>query len=216
MKSFELFVFDLDGTLMDSSGTIYSTTIATFQKMGRDVVIPREELDKRIGAHFKDIFDELGIMVEDIEEYINNYKELYFDYLSETTLYPGVENVLDTLHLLGKKVALLTTKAQDQAEKILQRFNLDSQFHYVMGRRHGVAHKPDPEPLRMICSALEIPIERTVMIGDSEYDIKCGKGAGALTVAVSYGYRSRSLLEAESPERIVDSLDELTELLTAQ
>jgi len=209
MKNLQLFVFDLDGTLTESSETIYRATIKTFEQFGQTVHLPKEELDKRIGEHFQNIFDDLNIHVDDVEEFINVYKTIYFDFIDTTKLYPGVEKTLSTLKKNGKKIALLTTKGQDQARRIIHHFKLEKYFDEVMGRRNGMGHKPSPEPLLFICNALSILPEATLMVGDSELDVQCGKNAGAKTCAVTYGYRPEEILAKENPDFTIKNISEL-------
>lgn len=206
MKNIELLVFDLDGTLTESSETIYQTTLKTFEHFGRTVYLPKEELDKRIGEHFQTIFDDLNIKVDDIEEFINVYKTLYFNFINTTKLYPGVEEVLSTLNKKRKKIALLTTKGQEQAQNILHHFKLEKYFDAIMGRRKGIKVKPSPEPLLHICNSLSVFPSQAIMIGDSELDVRCGKNAGAKTCAVTWGYRSKVILEKEKPDYIAENV----------
>lgn len=209
----ELVVFDLDGTLTDSSTTIYKSTHRTFRELGMDYTIEKPQLDSRIGAHFQEIFDDLHIDVGNVEDFIHIYKGFYFDYLPETTLYDGVEEVLLHLKKLNRKTALLTTKAQDQTEKILHAFKLDVHFDLIMGRRPGLAVKPSAEPLQYIMRELLTTPEQTLMVGDSELDIRCGKNAGAYTAAVTYGYRTKELLRNEHPDFLVDKITGLIEII---
>jgi HAD superfamily hydrolase (TIGR01549 family) len=213
MNKIKLVIFDLDGTLIDSGSTIYKATIATFEKLGMKVNLPKNELDKRIGAHFADIFNELNIQVDDIEYFIKVYKTLYFDYIDDSTLYSGVVEILEHLYNNNYKIALLTTKAQGQAELILEHFKLTKYFDYIMGRRPGIMHKPSPEPLLIISETLKVKPEETLMVGDTELDIQCGKSASAQTCGVSYGYRSELQLKREAPDYLVNSVLQLKEIL---
>lgn len=210
-KNIELFVFDLDGTLTESSETIHKATLKTFEHFGRAVFLPKEELDKRIGEHFQTIFDVLNIHVDDVEEFIAVYKTLYFNFIETTKLYAGVKEALSTLKENGKKIALLTTKGQEQAENILHHFELEKYFDEIIGRRNGLAHKPSPEPLLFICNALSVSPKQTLMVGDSEVDVQCGKNANTKTCAVTWGYRSKKILKKEKPDYLADTLFELLE-----
>lgn len=209
MNNIHLFVFDLDGTLTESSDTIYKCTLKTFEHLGQNFFFPKEELDKRLGEHFEDIFNELGIHVENFETFIDMYKTYYPDFIHTSTLYLGVEETITALKAAGKKIALLTTKGQSQAEMILQHFKLYHLFDEIVGRRPGVGHKPSPEPLLYICEALSVLPENTVMVGDTEVDVQCGKNAGTKTCAVSYGFRTRDILEQEKPDLIINAFAEL-------
>ena len=81
-----------------------------------------------------------------------------------------------------------------------------------MGRRDGIAHKPSPEPLIAICKELNVGLKNTLMVGDTELDIQCGKNAGTFTCGVLYGYRTKELLEIEKPDFIVESIKQILSL----
>lgn len=208
-NKYKLIVFDLDGTLVDSAGTIYDSTIAALSELGIKHNLTREILDKRIGAHFQDIFDELNIVVDDFEGFIEVYKGYYFDYISSSYLYPGVAATLSYLKNNHYRIALLTTKAQDQADKIILHFGLEHYFDYVMGRREGIPVKPSPEPLLIICNETRTAVSESLMVGDTELDIQCGAAANVPTCAVTYGYRSVKELIANNPSYIISKPEEL-------
>ena len=202
----------MDGTLIDSSKTIFNSTVLTLDNLGIKHNLNEKEFSLRIGQHFIDIFDAFNVDVPDFEKYISDYKKIYLQQMEHSSIYPDVLETLDHLKNKNVFISLLTTKAQDQTERILDFFNLTSYFDFVMGRRDGIAHKPSPEPLIIICNELNAKIEMTIMIGDTELDIRCGKGAGSLTCAVDYGYRSKDLLEIEKPDFIISSIKELLSL----
>jgi HAD superfamily hydrolase (TIGR01549 family) len=205
--------FDLDGTLIDSYPTIHKATLKTLQILSINNILDEPEFQKRIGHHFLDIFNDMKIPVTDIEEFINIYKKEYFEFIDESFLYPGVFELLDFLTSRGIKISLLTTKGQDQAERIIDHFQLWKYFSYIMGRRADVPIKPSPEPLHIICREVKVSEENTLMVGDSELDIKCGRSAGAKTCAALYGYRADVILKTEEPDYVISTLMDLEELL---
>jgi HAD superfamily hydrolase (TIGR01549 family) len=129
-----------------------------------------------------------------------------------SSLYNGVEETLYELKKRRIKISLLTTKVQDQAEKIIDHFNLGKYFNLIMGRRDGIAHKPSPEPLLTICTELNTDIENTLMVGDTELDIQCGKNAGSFTCGVLYGYRTKELLMIEKPDFMIEAINQILSL----
>lgn len=210
-----LVVFDLDGTIVKSHENIYKAMIAALLKLNIFVAVDKTKFYQMIGAHFEDIFKEMNIPVNDFTLFIKYYKEFYFHFIDSSTLYP---NVIDTIKLLnqnGITVALLTTKGQDQAELNLKHFKLFDMFNYVMGRRPGLQHKPSPEPLLKICEDLGISHTETIIVGDSELDILCGRNAGTRTCAVTYGYRSREELEKFTPDFVIDDLAEIVDVINS-
>ncbi len=207
--------FDLDGTLIDSYKTIFKSAERTLLHLGIQEQLNEKEFYKRIGHHFLDIFKELNIPVLDFEKFIQIYKEIYFDFIDDSKMYPGL---LDTLGFLKEKkihISLLTTKGQDQADKIIDYFNLRNYFSLVMGRRDNIANKPSAEPLLIICRELKVMPNETLMVGDTELDIQCGKNAGAKTCGCSYGYRSSELLRLEDPDFIISNISDLLHLLNS-
>lgn len=205
--------FDLDGTLVDSKNTILESTKAALDQMRISYRIDEEVFTNMIGMHFVDIFERMKIEVTDFEKFITIYKTFYFNFMESSVLYPNVNEILTFLTKKKIKVSLLTTKVQDQAEKIIDHFKLRSSFNYLMGRRDGLAHKPSPEPLIYICNELDIHASETLMLGDTELDIQCGKSAGSKTCGVLFGYRTIDQLEKEKPDFLISGLNELKTIL---
>ncbi len=203
--------FDLDGTLVDSNKTIYNSTAFALSKLGIDFNVSKDLFELKIGQHFVDIFNAFNIDVPDFEEFITIYKINYFEQMEYSKVYNGVEGTLAALKDQNIKISLLTTKIQDQADRIVDHFNLRKYFDLVMGRREGVAHKPSPEPLLKICKDLIVDVKNTLMVGDTELDIQCGKNAGSYTCGVLYGYRTKELLAVENPNFIVEEIQDILE-----
>lgn len=210
-----LVVFDLDGTIVRSHENIYKAMIASLLKLNIFVNVDKEKFYQMIGAHFEDIFKEMNIPVTDFNVFIKYYKEFYFHFIDSSILYPNVKETIKLLNENGIKVALLTTKAQDQAELNLKHFKMIEMFNYVMGRRPGLGHKPSPEPLLKICEDLGVSPIETIIVGDSELDILCGKSAGSRTCAVTYGYRTREELEKHTPDFIIDDFAEIIDVINS-
>jgi len=206
--------FDLDGTLVKSDKTIYKSTLKALKRLGINGSIDEKRFSEMLGMHFVDIFNDLGIDVPDFDKFIGIYKSYYFDFIDESFLYPNIEETLSFIQEKDIKISLLTTKGQDQAEKIINHFHLNTHFDFIMGRREGIAHKPSAEPLLNICDSLNVKIFNTVMVGDTEIDIGCGKNAGAITCAVSYGFRTEETLLKYEPDYIFNSILELQKFLS--
>jgi phosphoglycolate phosphatase/pyrophosphatase PpaX len=206
-------VFDLDGTLMSSHETIYKSMIQTLGDLNIKVNMPEEEFLETIGHHFSYVFEKFNVVVPDIEEYLKIYRGYYSQYINESRFYPGVRKTLDSLYSAGIPVSLLTTKAQDQAENVVRHFGIDSFFSLVVGRSPEVPIKPAPDSLLNICASLKVLPGETLMVGDSELDVRCGKNAGALTCGVTYGYRTEGQLKLEEPDYLIDNMEELLTLV---
>ncbi len=205
--------FDLDGTLVDSSSTIYKATLKALKVLNINDEIKEKEFNRMIGLHFLNIFNDLKIVVKDVNQFIKIYKEFYFDFIDESGFYPGVVDIMQYLKKRNILISLLTTKNQDQAEKIIEYFNLQTYFTFIMGRRDEGGYKPSAEPLLFICREINVKPEETIIVGDTELDIMCGKSANASTCAVTYGYRTKELLEEQKPDFIISGLSELKNII---
>ena len=205
--------FDLDGTLIDSFNTIYKSTVQAMRELKINSPVPEKEFYSRIGLHFIDIFRDLEIPVIDFEEFITIYKKHYFEFIDDSKPFTGTEESLAFLNSEGIHISLLTTKGQDQADKIIDHFGFRKYFSFVMGRRDNIANKPSAEPLIFICNNLKVSPKATLMVGDTELDIQCGKNAGSKTCAAAYGYRPASILKNENPDFIINKIHELKNLL---
>ncbi len=212
MDKFNHYCFDLDGTLVDSNQTIFKATVYALNKLGINSDIDEKRFVSMIGMHFVDIFLELGVNVPDFDRFIKIYKDNYFEQMEYSVLYSDVEETLRILKESGNKISLLTTKVQDQADRIIDYFNLRKYFDLVMGRRDGINYKPSPDPLLFIINELKADLITTLMVGDTELDIQCGKTAGAKTCGVLYGYRSKESLELQQPDYLVSSISEILTL----
>ena len=207
--------FDLDGTLVKSDRTIYKATLKTLELLDIKGELAEDKFSEMIGMHFNEIFSNFNIDVPDFQKFIGIYKNLYFDFIDESKVFPSVEDTLSFLKN-GKdlRISLLTTKGQDQAEKIIEYFEFSKYFDFVMGRREGIAHKPSAEPLLFICDELELDPKDTMIVGDTELDILCGKNAGAITCGVTYGYRTEESLKENNPDYLVNDFNEIKSLVS--
>lgn len=205
--------FDLDGTLTDSINTIFQATVKTLEHLNIPNNLSIAEFRKIIGYHFQDMFDSLNIPVADFEEYITIYKSYYSQLMDLSSVFPSVAETLKSLKDMEIKISLCTTKVQDQADKVVKSFQIDEFFSLVLGRRENIANKPSAEPLLFICNELNVKPENTLMVGDTELDIRCGKSAGAKTCAVSYGYRELKIIKEENPDYIINDITELINLV---
>lgn len=204
-------VFDLDGTLVKSHKTIYKTTIKTLEKLDLQTSLDEEKFYNLLGHHFADIFEECNVHVPDVDHFINVYKGMYFDFIDDSQMYNNAFSLFEELKKRDVKLGLLTTKGQDQAEKISKHFGFEKYLDVIEGRKNGIAIKPAPDQLLKICKNLNIDPIYSLMVGDTELDIECGKSAGAKTCAVSFGYRNVENLKKLSPDYIIDDLSEILE-----
>jgi 2-phosphoglycolate phosphatase len=207
IPSFRFYVFDLDGTLLDSSRDICGTVQQVLSDQSCDSP-PFENLRSYIGRHLIDLFEDLfpSYSPEQIDLLIQQYRTYYPARGHKlTSIFPGVE---ETLATLGGRKSIATTKGTPTTVAILEQFGLRQYFDHVQGT-DGFPCKPAPDVILRAVSALGARPEDCLMVGDSAADMEAGKAAGAKTCAVRYGYGTRAEMESFQPDFWIGSLLEL-------
>ena len=205
VPKFPVYLFDIDGTLVDSAldicGAVQTVLGGTAQK---DVEF--EFLKGYIGRHLLDLFRDLEFPEQDIDGMIARYREIYAGRKhTSTTLYPGVIEALTSLP--GRK-STATTKGTPTTRIVLELFGLLPFFEHVQGT-DGFPAKPEPDVIFTALAALNATPEECLFVGDSAADMEAGRRAGVKTCAVTYGYGKRADLARWSPDYWVDDLRQL-------
>ena len=211
----ELIIFDLDGTLIDSSDDIAWAANMTLVYMGYNEM-DLDAIKEGIGWGVKTLLQKL--MPQEGPERIDDarvkFLEYYWDHLTvNTILYPGVRETIDYFKDHDKKMAIVTNKPIKFTEKILNELALKDFFLMVLGGDSLVNRKPDPEPVEKVISTLGVTKGKTVFVGDSKIDGETGKRAGIFTIGVEYGFRGRKELEEAGFDVIISEFPELTRIL---
>jgi len=211
----DLIIFDLDGTLIDSSQDIAWCANRTLAAFGHGEMDP-SRIVGHIGWGVKPLLEKL--MPEETPERITEarlkFLEIYGEHLVvETTLYPGVVDVLDQFTRLGKKLAVVTNKPEALAAGILEVMKLGGYFRLLLGGDSLPNRKPHPEPIEKAIKDLGAAPERTIVVGDSPVDCEAAKGAGAYAIGAAYGFRGRGELEAAGCDIIIDDFSSLKSVI---
>jgi len=211
----ELIIFDLDGTLIDSSDDIAWAANKTLLHMGHQEMGP-EAVKEGIGWGVKTLLERLmpDEGAERISEARERFLEYYWDHLNvKTFLYPGVLETLRHFKRLNKKMAVVTNKPIKFTERLLEELALKGFFMMALGGDSLPNRKPHPEPIEKVIATLGILRERTVFVGDSPIDCETGKRAGIATIGVVYGFRGIEELEQAGFDLLIKDLSELKEIL---
>ena len=201
-------LFDLDGTLIDSSVDIVASVRYALRMIDEREPPGAEEILQEVGKPLELIVRNLGYAVDASRAglFVDTYRAHYAEHFSDhTMLYPGVKEMLGEVRNAGAKLALVTTKHQTQADFTIAHYQLGQFFDYVHGYLDGRRHKPDPEPAQIATARIGIHPRDTIMVGDSEFDIETGRAAGTATCAVTYGFRPVQMLRCLRPDFIVSN-----------
>ncbi len=214
-SGYELLVFDLDGTLIDSTldlalsvnamranaglAPLDTETVASYVGNGAEMLIRRSlgldaaEEDVRVGLAF--------------------FLRYYYDHmLDNTTLYQGVYEALDAWRAKGLEMAVLTNKPERFSRDLIAGLGLAGWFARIYGGNSFETKKPDPYGLLLIMRELGFDADHTLMVGDSSVDVLTARHAGTACAGVSYGLRPGDF-ERHPPNVMVDDMRDLDAVL---
>jgi phosphoglycolate phosphatase len=202
---FRLYLFDVDGTLVDSAADICGTIQEVLRACGRNDVSDAL-LRRYIGRHLIDLFTDLDFPSHSIDQMVADYRAIYTaGGHVNTTVYPGVAQMLKSLDGL-KSTA--TTKGTPTTKVILEKFGLIAYFNHVQGT-DGFPAKPEPDVILKSLEILNVLPQECLMIGDAPSDMEAGRRAGVKTCAVRYGYGDLEAMARFNPDFWIDHPSEL-------
>ncbi|MGH7592184.1 MAG: HAD family hydrolase [Gemmatimonadales bacterium] len=207
------FLFDLDGTLIDSVRLILDSYHYTTQKHGLPARTDAEWL-AGLGTPLSAQFAPYADTTERMAELIASYREYNLSHHdAQVTAYPGVVEAVHELAARGVRLGLVTSKNRSGAERGLRVIGLDGAFTVIVGSDEVVNAKPHPEPVLKAMALIGGRADSTVYIGDSTHDMESGRAAGVRTAAVLWGPFTRADLAHTAPDHWLERPAELLELL---
>jgi len=205
VPSFPVYLFDVDGTLMDSAPDICAAQLEVLAANGRDDV-SEEFLRRYIGRHLTALFEDLGFSSDAIGPLIQSYRTTYWDRKhAGTRVFPGVAEMLDSL---GGRKSTATIKTSKTTREVLEQFGLLHHFDHVQGT-DGFPAKPEPDVILESLRVLGAPKEACLLVGDSAADMEAGRRAGVRTCAVRWGYGNHQEMARWEPDYWIDYPREL-------
>ena len=208
---YDLVIFDLDGTLLDTVEDLRAALNYALARAG----YPEKTKDemKRIigGGVYNHVVNALpgGTEKPIVDAVFAEFKARYHAHCNDTTLpFPGVIDMLKALKGAGIKVAVNSNKL-DQDSRTLVDIHFPGLVDMAIGDREGVPRKPDPRSANEIMAALHVQPERTLYVGDGDSDILTARNAGTDGAWVSWGYRKQDELGGASIPRRFDDVETL-------
>lgn len=206
-----MYIFDFDGTIMNTSAVILATIKTTIAEMGLPARTD-EECRSIIGIRTdeagKHLFPEIEISNE---EFARTFRAIYARLRKDANeqAYPGVISTLAELRSRGYKMAIASSRREDSLREYLKGLGIEDWFDMVVGAESVTHGKPDPEPVLLILDKLQVSPRTTLVVGDADVDIEMGNRAGCLTCAVTYGNGTEKALRAARPNFITNRFSEL-------
>ena len=213
---FELVVFDLDGTLVDSKLDLALAVNAARSDAGMAPLDP--ELIYSYVGNGAPMLIRRSLGPEASQQQADRALDFFYEYyrdhmLDNTTLYAGVQETLDTLVEADRNLAVLTNKPVRFSILMIERLGLARHFRRVYGGNSFDTKKPDPYGLNLLIDEIGASKDRTLMVGDSAVDIQTARNAGVASCGVTYGLQPETLV-AYPPEILLDEITALIPVVT--
>ena len=208
-------IFDLDGTLLDTLQDLADSTnyaLSLHHLPPRTVEEVRQFVGNGVGLLIHRAVPE-GTAEELEGQVLRDFRAHYLlNMENRTAPYPGVLDLLDALRAAGVRTAVVSNKFDGAVKGLCQNY-FGQRVEAAIGESQGVARKPAPDTVFRALAELGQAPEGAVYVGDSDVDILTAKNAGLPCIAVSWGFRSRAILEANGARIIADTMQELEQLL---
>lgn len=213
--AFDLLIFDLDGTLIDSRQDLADSVNATRAFFGLPP-LPNPTIASYVGDGAPVLIRRaLGpdLSENDLQKALQFFLDYYAQHkLDSTRPYPGVPQALERLSHLGLKMAVLTNKPVRISRDILDGLDLTRYFFAVHGGNSFPEKKPHPVGVHALIAEAATSPHRTLLVGDSAVDVRTARNAGAKVCGVTYGFQPQTFAQ-DPPDFLVDSLLELADRL---
>jgi pyrophosphatase PpaX len=210
---FPVVLFDLDGTLIDSGPIILASMHhAVRTVLGREIA--SEELAATVGG--QGLVAQMHALDPERADALVEAYRVHNEPLHETLeAFEGMVDVLASLKADGRKLGIVTAKRHSTVGLAFERLPwLGEQFDLVVAHEDTERHKPDPDPVLWAAERLGVEPASAAYVGDSPFDIRAAKAAGAFAVGVGWGgLHSAETLLAEEPDAFVHSPEELLDVL---
>lgn len=207
----QLVILDFDGTLADTQPII----IASIQATLKELHLPeRTDAECRtiIGLPLAECFTTLcGVDDTTAERCADVYRRVFDELNTDGTvrLFPHVLETIKAMHDRGLQLAICSSRGRPTLEGFVKTFHLEHYVSMVVSANDVEHHKPHPEPVQKILTALGVAPEEAIVVGDASYDILMGRAAGCRTVGVTYGNQSADDLRAAGADHMIDDFADL-------
>jgi phosphoglycolate phosphatase len=215
MSKYTHILFDLDGTLTNPRQGIGNSLKYALRQMQIDGYSD-EILERFVGPPLQEGFKNLfGLNERNTQLAVEHFRTYFGEKgLYENEPYAGITELLETLYLSGKKLYVVTSKLEKYSKLIIRHFGFDRYLEDLIGAEASGKHSGKDQLIAELMERHRMqPSQHVVMIGDTVYDLNGAHENAISAIGVSYGFGTREVLAACHPEHLVDSVDELAEVL---
>lgn len=214
MKPIRLLIFDLDGTLADTLEDITASVNHALRRLEK-APLSADRVRRYVGDGIEMLLTRSLGGSERLAEATAIYREHHRrNLVVHSRLYPAVRETLE--HFKSLPMGVITNKAREFSEPLLERLGIRNYFNLVIGADDGLPLKPAPDSIQKIMETLHVPREHTAIVGDGTTDVRAGKAAGVTTCSVTYGFRPEDELRSAGPDHLIHAFSELRNIFSAK
>lgn len=211
MKEYQTYIFDLDGTLLNTLADLAASTNYALRTHG----LPErttEEVRMFVGNGVKRLMERAvpqGLDNPKFEETFATFREHYLQHSLDTTSpYPGIAALLCELRCRGKRVAIVSNKFYAATQELARHFFSDT-VEVAIGEREDIRKKPAPDTVLEAMRQMSVGKDGAVYIGDSEVDVQTARNVGIPCISVLWGFRDRDFLLSHGASCFVERPEEI-------
>ena len=212
MNTYKTYIFDLDGTLLDTLNDLHASCNYALRTHGmRERSL--EEVRQFVGNGVKKLMERAipnGLENPLFEDTLQTFRQHYLLHNLDTTLpYPGIMEMLQQLKAQGKRIAVVSNKFYAATQDLCKHFFGDT-IQVAIGEREDIKKKPAPDTVLEALRQLQVTRQDAVYVGDSEVDIETARNSGIPCISVLWGFRSKSFLLSHGATTFIETPNELT------
>ena len=215
MKQYDTIIFDLDGTLLNTSEDIGNSINYALNKLGLPQ-IKMQKVTECIGGGVRQMLQcaaPEGTDDATIDRFLERFQTHYTQHMQiKSKPYPDVMKLLSILQAENYQMSIVSNKCHEDVVVLVDVY-FKNIFPFSFGESETIQRKPSPDGLLAALAALNASPEHTMYVGDSPSDIIAAKTAGMTSVAATWGYRPKDALKAEDPDYTIDTPMQLLDLL---
>jgi len=209
---YKAFLFDMDGTLVDTFDLIYESFNSALEENGKRV-LTKHEFDKKLfGKPVDSTLHRLigAVTEEETKKILKSFEKYWFSNLAKVKVFKNVPQTLQRLKSDGYKLGVVSTSPRGVIFETLRGIGIYDHFDVFIGEEDAKQKKPHHEPVTNALRVLRIEPKEAVFVGDTVYDVQAGKSAGCFTVFLQNAYNG-DVLDMEKPDMVIKDISELIE-----
>ncbi len=211
MKDYETYIFDLDGTLLNTLNDLAASTNFALRSYG-EKEHSIEDIRRFVGNGVRKLIERAlpeGENNPHFEDVFSLFKQHYLEHGLDTTVpYPGVNDLLKELKARGKKLAVVSNKFYTATQDLVAHF-FGEYVEVAIGERENIRKKPAPDTVEEALRLLGAEKGNAVYIGDSDVDVATARNSGLPCISVLWGFRDKEFLEQCGATTFVEKAEEI-------